>query len=102
VTKGEPVFRLIILMQLKEGVDPKPFIDALHEMPKTVPSIKSSVATPDLGLTKEYGHNSTFAWIAEFENQAGWEAYIATDEHNAFYDLYKDDVEQFLVNQWQF
>jgi hypothetical protein len=89
-------------MQLKEGVDPEPFIDALNEMPKSVPSIRSSVATADLGLTKEYGHNSSFAWVAEFDDQAGWEAYIQSTPHNDFYEMYKDDVEQFLVNQWEF
>jgi hypothetical protein len=94
------MFRLTILMQLKDGVDPQPFIDALHEMPKTVPSIKKSIATPDLGLTKQYGHNCTFGWIAEFDDQAGWEAYIASPEHDAFYAIYEPVVEQFLVNQW--
>lgn len=96
------MFRLIILMQLKEGVDPEPFIKALEEMPKTVTSIKNSTVTGDLGLTKEYGHNSSFAWVAEFEDQNGWAEYISTEEHDAFYEMYKDKVEQFLVNQWTF
>jgi Stress responsive A/B Barrel Domain len=96
------MFRLIILMQLKEGVDPAPFIAALEEMPKTVPSIRSSVATPDLGLTKEYGHNCSFSWVAEFDDEAGWDEYIASQEHDDFYELYKDKVEQYLVSQWAF
>ena len=96
------MFRLIILMQLKEGVDPEPYIKALEEMPKTVPSIKKGTVTGDLGLTKQYGHNSSFAWVAEFDDQDGWAEYIASKEHDAFYELYKDNVEQFLVNQWTF
>jgi hypothetical protein len=96
------VFRLIILMQLKEGVDPTPYVKALEDMPKTVPSIRSSVATADLGLTKQYGHNCSFAWVAEFDDQAGWAEYIASKEHDAFYEMYKDTVEQYLVSQWEF
>ena len=96
------MFRLIILMQLKDGVDPAPFISALEEMPKTVPSIRNAVVTPDLGLTKEYGHNCSFAWVAEFDDQEGWAQYIATKEHDDFYEMYKDKVEQYLVSQWTF
>ena len=63
------MFRLIILWQLKEGIDPQPFIDALEAMPARVPSIKRAVAAGDLGLTKQYGHNCSFSWVAEFEDQ---------------------------------
>jgi hypothetical protein len=87
-------------MQLKDGVDARPFIDALEAMPSKVPSIKSSTVNADLGLTKQYGHNASFAWIAEFEDQAGWEAYIQSQPHDEFYEMYKDQVDQFLVNQW--
>jgi hypothetical protein len=96
------MFRLIILMQLKEGVDPQPFVEALDDLAATVPSVRSAVATGDLGLTKEYGHNASFSWVAEFDDQAAWMEYIQSAEHDAFYEMYKDQVEQFLVNQWAF
>ena len=76
------MFRLIILMQLNEGVDPQPYLDALEALPSRAPSITRAVVAGDLGLTKEYGHNASFSWVAEFEDQAGWEAYIATEAHD--------------------
>ena len=95
------MFRLIILMQLKEGVDPKPLMDALEALPSRAPTIRKATLSGDLGLTKQYGHNCTFSWIAEFDDQAGWEAYIATEAHDEFGAMFMPVVEQFLVNQWQ-
>ncbi len=96
------MFRLIILIQLNEGVDPQPYIDALEALPARVPSVKKAVVTGDLGLTKQYGHNSSFAWVAEFEDQAGWEAYIASEAHDEFGEMFMPNTAQFLVNQWDF
>jgi hypothetical protein len=93
------VFRLIILMQLKEGQDPKPYIDALEAIPGRCPSIRRAVASGDLGLTKEYGHNASFSWVAEFDDQAGWQEYINSEAHDEFADMFMPNVEQFLVNQ---
>jgi hypothetical protein len=94
------MFRLIILWQLKEGIDPQPFIDALEAMPARVPSIKRAVAAGDLGLTKQYGHNCSFSWVAEFEDQAGWAEYIASPAHDEFAEMFMPACDQFLVNQW--
>jgi len=96
------VFRLIILMQLNEGVDPQPFIDALEALPSRAPSVRRAVTTGDLGLTKQYGHNSSFSWVAEFDDQAGWQAYQETAAHDEFAEMFMPNVSQFLVNQWEF
>jgi hypothetical protein len=94
------MFRLIILWQLKEGIDPQPFIDALEALPARVPSVKSAVTAGDLGITKQYGHNCSFSWVAEFDDQAGWEAYIASEAHDEFATMFMPACDQFLVNQW--
>jgi hypothetical protein len=94
------MFRLTILMQLKDGVDPQPYIDALEALPARAPSVRKAYASGDLGLTAQYGHNASFGWIAEFDDQAGWEEYIASEAHDEFAAMFMPNVEQFLVNQW--
>lgn len=94
------MFRLIILWQLKDGYDPQPFIDALEALPARVPSINRAVAAGDLGLTKQYGHNCSFSWVAEFDDQEAWAEYIASEAHDEFAALFMPACDQFLVNQW--
>jgi hypothetical protein len=86
-------------MQLKEGHDPKPYLEALEAIPERVPSIRRAVASGDLGLTKQYGHNASFSWVAEFDDQDGWQEYINSDAHDEFADMFMPNVDQFLVNQ---
>ncbi|HEY4331585.1 MAG TPA: Dabb family protein [Ilumatobacteraceae bacterium] len=92
----------MFMMQLKEGVDVQPYLDALEALPSRAPTIRRTVVAGDLGLTKQYGHNCSFSWIAEFDDQAGWEAYLQTEAHDEFGAMFMPNVDAFLVNQWQF
>lgn len=94
------MFRLIVLWQFKEGTDTQPIIRALEELPAKVPSIRRAEVNGDLGLTKQYGCNGDLAWIAEFDDQSGWEAYAASPPHDEFRAMCEGHITQFLVNMW--
>jgi hypothetical protein len=94
------VFRLIVLMQFEDGTDPEPLIAALAAMPTQVPSIRRSEVTGDLGLTRPYGLHADLAWIADFDDQAAWEAYGASAPHAEFHALCGGRVKKMLVNTW--
>jgi len=94
------VFRLVVLMQLEDGVDPQPLIRALEAMPAKVPSMRRLAVNGDLGLTRQYGLHADMAWTAEFDDQAGWEAYGSSAPHDEFHALCRGHIRQMLVNTW--
>lgn len=93
------MLQLVILAQLKEGADAEPILDALRAMPDHVPTIRRSELRHDLGLTKQLGHNATFMWAADFDDQAGWQVYRDSAQHDVFRDLLIPAAEQYLATQ---
>lgn len=94
------MFQLIILAQLKDGADPAPLMEFLGtELPRQVPTVRRSDVRADLGLTKDLGHNATFSWIVDFEDQAGWQVYRDSDAHETFKGLLFPVAEQYLATQ---
>ncbi|HEY1970182.1 MAG TPA: hypothetical protein VGH89_19675 [Pseudonocardia sp.] len=94
------MFQLIILAQIRDDADPTPLMDFLRtDMPQRVRSIRRSEVRADLGLTKHLGHNATFTWIADFDDQAGWQLYRDSEAHDEFARNLKAIAEQYLATQ---
>lgn len=94
------MLQLIILAQLRDDADPRPIADFLeHEMPRQVRSIRRSQVRADLGLTRHLGHNATLCWIADFDDQAGWQEYRDSAAHDVFRDLLIPASVQYLATQ---
>ncbi|GAA1532785.1 Dabb family protein [Nocardioides humi] len=94
------MFQLIILAQLKEGADPLPLMEFLRaELPRQVPTVRRSEVREDLGLTKHLGHNATFCWIVDFDDQAGWQVYRDSAAHDTLCELLFPVAEQYLATQ---
>lgn len=93
------MLQLIVMAQLKDGSDPAPILDVLRRMPETVTTIRRAELRPDLGLTKHLGHNATFTWIVDFDDQDGWQVYRDSPEHEVFANLLKPSAEQYLATQ---
>lgn len=94
------MFQLIILAQIREDADAQPIMDFLaHEMPRQVQSIRHSQIRQDLELTKHLGHNATFCWIADFDDQAGWQQYRDSAAHDQFRDMLIPASVQYLATQ---
>lgn len=94
------MFQLIILAQIRDGEDPTQLMEFLRDdMPRRVPSIRRSEVRSDLGLTKHLGHNATFTWIADFDDQAGWQLYRDSEAHDEFAGMLKPIADQYLATQ---
>jgi hypothetical protein len=94
------VFQLIVMAQLRDDEDPTPLMEFLRdEMPRRLPSIRRSEVRADLGLTKHLGHNATFTWIVDFDDQAGWQLYRDSEAHDEFATRLKAVAEQYLATQ---
>ena len=94
------MFQLIILAQIRDGEDPTALMEFLRtEMPRRVPSIRRSEVRPDLALTAHLGHNATFTWIADFDDQAGWQLYRDSEAHDEFANALKAISDVYLATQ---
>ena len=93
------MLQLVILAQLRDDADLEPIIDVLTDMPNHVKSIRRGELRRDLGLTKQLGHNATFMWVADFDDQEGWQQYRDSPQHDEFRDLLIPAAEQYLATQ---
>lgn len=94
------MFQLIILVQLKEGADPTPIMDYLkNELPTQVPTLRRSDVRRDLGLTAHLGHNASFSWIADFDDEEGWKVYRDSEAHDVWRDMMTPIADQYLAVQ---
>lgn len=93
------MLQLVILAQIRDDADPEPIIAVLQDMPNHVKTIRRSELRRDLGLTKQLGHNATFMWIADFDDQAGWQVYRDSTQHDEFRDLLIPAAVQYLATQ---
>ena len=54
---------------------------ALQALPAVVPEIRAYSCGPDLGLSGDA--NSTYAIVADFDDEVGWQAYDTHPEHQS-------------------
>ena len=59
--------------------------EALGTLPGKVPSIRSYIFGSDLGLGQP-GASWDFAIVAQFDDEAGWRAYLSHPDHEAVRD----------------
>ena len=76
-----PVFRHVVLFRWKDSTtdaDVARFVDILAGLPAVIPELKRYEFGPDAGVAEG---NFDFAVLAEFDDRAGWTAYMENPQH---------------------
>jgi quinol monooxygenase YgiN len=77
------MFRHVVLFRWKPGTTAEqiePIGPALRALAATLPGVRSYAAGPDLGIAPANRYD--FAVVAEFEDKAAWDGYMADPEHD--------------------
>jgi hypothetical protein len=76
------MFRHVALFRWTPGTTPEQVAavtPALEALAATLPGLRSYACGPGLGLAET---SYDYGVIAEFEDRAGWDAYMANEEHD--------------------
>jgi hypothetical protein len=96
------VLRLICLVNVKEGVDPGPIVDAARRMVADEPLILKGEVESGLGLMADAGvPHASYSLILDFEDQDAWSNYVAGAPHQAFHEFSFPQVESLVVTQYR-
>ena len=75
------MLRHVVCLTFRDGTDPAEVAalrDALAELPGRIPDIRAYAFGTDVGLATG---NADFAVVADFDDEAGWRAYMEHPDH---------------------
>ena len=81
------MFRMIALVELKDGTDMDPLVQAARHMIEVEPNIQYGEVAIGLQLMKDYTPHASFSLLLDFEDEDAWRRYVAGDEHKAMDEL---------------
>jgi hypothetical protein len=95
------VLRLICLVNIKDGIDPKPIVEAARKMVADEPLVLNGEIMEGLGLMADAGiPHASYSLVLDFEDQDAWAKYMANEPHQAFHEFSFPQVESLVITQY--